>query len=191
MRYRLESLLGKQLAGSIGHLGTFHAMAVRCKAHLSLHAFHLDFADIIISWKKVLRRHGRSIGVPNNFVIADTDAWCDNSVPFSGSEIFLTDTHFRSLAILKKLIRKQSERLKEKNFTLKPGDVMSMISKAKAAGTSPEGYARDADQANSDIKRIVADIFRCGLKTYQGRRVSLLTSGLPGIIRKSWNERRV
>jgi hypothetical protein len=34
-----------------------------------------------------------------------------------------------------------------------------MISKAKAAGSSPEQYERDAERENSDIKRIVADIF--------------------------------
>jgi hypothetical protein len=35
MRSRLEGLLGKEVAGRIGHLGTFHAMTVRCTKTLS------------------------------------------------------------------------------------------------------------------------------------------------------------
>ncbi|ODN83942.1 DNA helicase II/ATP-dependent DNA helicase PcrA [Cryptococcus wingfieldii CBS 7118] len=96
MRNRLKKLLGEEKAGQL-ILGTFHSTCV-----------------------KYLRRFGKIIDLPNNFVIADADD-CKK--------------------LIANMLKERKEQLAENSMSIKEGAVLSEISNAKAKGESPEEMA--------------------------------------------------
>ncbi|KAK4688393.1 ATP-dependent DNA helicase UvrD/PcrA, partial [Tremellales sp. Uapishka_1] len=111
MKKRLQVLLGAKDADML-ILGTFHATCA-----------------------KYLRRHAKTIDLPNNFSITDADD-CKK--------------------IIHGLIKAKAPLLQERNMALKDGAVLSEISKAKAREESPSGMAiRAANDVNSHTSTLV------------------------------------
>ncbi|WVN90725.1 uncharacterized protein L203_105967 [Cryptococcus depauperatus CBS 7841] len=117
MRKRLQVLLGQAQADQL-ILGTFHSTCV-----------------------KYLRRYGKIINLPNNFVIADAED-CKKLVG--------------------NILKERKKELAEANMSFKEGTIMSEISKAKAKGETPEGMALRAERdpnASTSTAAFIADIY--------------------------------
>ncbi|KIK97773.1 hypothetical protein PAXRUDRAFT_135598 [Paxillus rubicundulus Ve08.2h10] len=98
-----------------------------------------------------LRKCGHLIGVQNNFTICDAD---------------------ESKKMVGKLLKRHEDFMASKDLTLKEGVVLSMISKAKAKGETPEDVrpktAKSAVSRNqtfkqiafADVQQVFADVYR-------------------------------
>ncbi|TXT15032.1 uncharacterized protein COLE_01225 [Cutaneotrichosporon oleaginosum] len=88
---------------------------------------------------RYLRRHGARIGLDTNFAIADADD-CKK--------------------IMTRLLKEKKEELTMARISLREGDVLSVISKAKAKGETPEGMEIRAAQPESDsVLTVIAELY--------------------------------
>lgn len=73
MKHRLKSLLGEAVVNRI-MMGTFHSVAVRCERSLSPLQRKVSTSPFVVPFCHTtdLRKYGKGIELPNNFVIADT-----------------------------------------------------------------------------------------------------------------------
>jgi len=125
MHERLTKLIGKQCASAV-KMGTFHALCAL-----------------------FLRKHGRLVGLNENFTICDAD---ERYVGFLlWFSVYLQES---SKKIVSTLLKAHQEFLEEKNLSLKEGTVLSMISKAKARGHTSARLFSKLRKATQDAKML-------------------------------------
>ena len=109
-----------------------------------------------------LRRLGAQVGLESNFTVCDAEERCDSHDRL----LHAPDLFFFSPSkkIIAKLLEPFKPSLESANISLKEGTVLSLISKAKAKGQSPDDFLLSSSRASTnpllDIDRTVAAIYK-------------------------------